>query len=89
MAEPSLCKASDIPDDSKTLLAQLYKALHENGVSRQLFLSCLESAGFSVDPSTLDRWVVRLDTTGSAISQNKQSGNEPSLHREQRDDGSS
>jgi len=85
MTEPSLGKASDIPDDSKTLLAQLYKALHENGVSRQLFLTCLESAGFSVDPSTLDRWVVRLDTTGSAISQNKQSGNEPSLHREQRD----
>lgn len=85
MDQSSLGKASDIPDDTKTLLALLYKALHENDVSGELFLTCLERAGFSVASSTLDRWVVRVDTYGSAISQNKKSGNDPCLDREKRD----
>ena len=85
MDQSSSGKAADIPDDFKTPLARLYKALHENGVERQLFLSCLETAGFTVAPSTLGRWVARLDTIGNVISQNEESGNEPALSREQRD----
>jgi len=84
MEELSLGTAADIPDDFKTILARLYMALHKNGVSRQLFIASLKSAGYSVDPSTLERWIVKTDSTGSAISKDKESGSEPWLSREQR-----
>jgi hypothetical protein len=85
MDESSLGVAADIPDEFKTILAALYKALHKNGVTREIFLSSLKTAGFSIASSTLDRWVAQLDTIGSAISQNKESGNDPLLGREERD----
>ncbi len=77
--------AKDIPDDFKSILAGLYEALHENGVSRALFLDCLKEAGCVVNPSTLDRWVARLHTIGTAIIENKKTGAIPLLRRENRD----
>lgn len=76
--------AADIPDEFKTTLARLYKALHENGVARSLFVACLKTAGQSVSPSQLDRWVARLGTLNSVIKEEKESGAIPHLDREQR-----
>ena len=84
MDDFSLGTAADIPDEFKTILARLYKDLHKNGVSRDLFLSSLKTAGYTVGTSSLGRWVARSDTLGSAISQDKDSGNLPRLDREQR-----
>jgi hypothetical protein len=77
--------AADIPDEFKTHLARLYGTLHGRGVSRKTFLECENEAGYFYSSSTLDRWVARLDTIGSAIMENKESGNLPSLDREARD----
>lgn len=85
MDESRQMSAKDIPDDFKSILAGLYEALHENGVSRALFLDCLKEAGCVVNPSTLDRWVARLHTIGTAIIENKKTGAIPLLRRENRD----
>ncbi len=77
--------AADIPDDFKTPLALIYRALHKRGVSRAVFLESMAEADFSVSGSQLDRWVARLDTTGSVIKEEKQTGAEPSLQRWERD----
>jgi len=84
MDEPSLGTAKDIPDGFKTVLAQQYDFLHAQGVTRQIYLNALKSAGFTVTASTLERWVRLTNTTGSAISQSKETGASPSLDREQR-----
>lgn len=80
-----LYPASNIPDNFKTPLAGLYKALKPHGIGRAVFLECLQSTGYSVSGSQLDRWVARLDTTGQAIIPEKKSGAPPSLTREQKD----
>jgi len=83
MSESFLGTAADIPDEFKTVLARLYEFLHAHEVTRDLFLSALKSAGFSIAPSTLDRWVAQTNTIGSAISENKNSGNDLQLSREE------
>lgn len=77
--------AADIPDDFKTPLAKIYRALHKNGVTRTQFVNALEDANFSVSGSQLDRWVVNIDKIGGAIKENKISGALPSLDRERLD----
>ena len=77
-------KAADIPDEFKTTLAKLYEFLHKKGVTRALFLEGLKNGGYSVDPSTLDRWVQNSNTRGTAILEFKESGGSPCLDREQR-----
>ena len=63
--------------DNKEVITRISNP-HSNG-------PFLLKTGFTVAPSTLGRWVARLDTIGNVISQNKESGNEPALSREQRD----
>ena len=76
--------AADIPDEFKTTLAKLYEFLHENGVTRALFLEGLKYGGYSVGTRTLDRWVHDANTRGTAILEFKESGGIPRLDSEQR-----
>ncbi len=85
MDESASSSASDIPDEFKTPLARLYKALHGHGIGSPLFRQCLEEAGYSVSRSQLDRWVARLDTIGSVIVDDKETGAPSLLDREKRD----
>ena len=85
MDEKNSYPAADIPDEFKTVLAGLYKGLLERGVSKTDFLECLEIGGYTVSGSQLNRWVARLNTHGSAIIENKETGADPCLAREQRD----
>ncbi len=85
MDKKSLKSAAEMPDELKTPVAKIYEALHDRGVSRADFIESLESAGFSIPPRQLDRWVEKTKTTGSAIMENKESGGPPRLDREKRD----
>ena len=84
MDEKQSYPAASIPDEFKNVLAGLYKGLHERGVTKDDFLECLEIAGYTVGSSTLDRWVAHLGTRGSVILENKKTGSDPCLDREQR-----
>jgi transposase len=77
--------AADVPDEFKTPLALIYKALHGKGISNSDYIECLETANYSVSPSQLNRWVANIGKYGSAIHANKQSGAPALLDREERD----
>lgn len=85
MEKKLLKSAAEMPDELKTPIAKIYKALHDRGVTREIFVESLETAGFSIPPRQLDRWVEKTKNTGSAIKESKETGASARLTREKRD----
>jgi transposase len=77
--------AANISDDFKTHLARLYLVQHKKGKSSADFVNDLSEAGLVVSPRQFYRWVARVDSDNTAISNEKLSGNEKVLDRENRD----
>lgn len=77
--------AATIPDNFKTYLAALYQVQHAKGKKRKEFVKECSDAGLHFSARQLDRWVASLNSSGSAISTEKGSGQEKLLTREQRD----
>jgi hypothetical protein len=79
-----MSSAADIPDEFKSILARLFIALRGYGIGNTVFRRCLQLAGYTVSESQLNRWVARVGSNTSAVLENKQSGAEALLSREQR-----
>lgn len=77
--------AASISDDSKTMIAQLYKVQHAKGKLRREFVADMSQAGYKFSESQLDRWVARINAGETAISTSKATGASVHLTREQRD----
>lgn len=85
MKRPHTYPAARIPDVSKTLIAKLYIVQHQSGKTRKEFVNDCCRAGYSFSESQLDRWVAKVRTSDTAVSNEKQSGNPAVCDREQRD----
>lgn len=77
--------AANISDDTKTVLAKLYVVEKAEGRTRKEFVHNLSLIGLGLSESQLDRWVANVNSTGSAISLSKHSGQPEALDREKRD----
>lgn len=77
--------AAKIPDDMKSYLAGLYMLQEKIGTTRKKFVAEQAGLGLVFSPSQLNRWVARVNSTGTAILSDKLSGRISSLSRDQRD----
>ena len=79
---------SDVSDEFKTHLAKLFVIQQKKGKTRNDFVNELSEAGVVVSTRQFDRWVSRVKSGSTAISNTKLSGNEKLLDREQRNETS-
>ncbi len=60
--------SAELSVEQRELIARLTVLLQAQGISRELFCVCLESAGYKVSKASLDRWVNSLASSGYALS---------------------
>lgn len=77
--------SAELSVDQRELIARLTVLLQAQGISRELFCVCLESAGYKVSKASLDRWVNSLASSGYALSADKASGARPLLDEDERE----
>ena len=75
-----LHRTTQYPPGECTLLAKIVKACKKLRID---FHKVLKEADILVPDRTLRRWIVTLDATGDALSNDKQSGHKRSLSEEQ------
>lgn len=74
-----------LSNETKDVLGALFVELHRNGLSVGSFTAALNSGGYDIHESTVNRWAARTRSGHPAINDNKKTGRKELLDAQQQE----